>query len=520
MNAIPFSIGLRVTLAFGTVLATIGLLVGAVLWQLMATVASSERTSASVQTIAGTATLNTLAKDNAIASMVILLSPSEKQQAKLAGEIAARDERMVRELESIAGRLSGTPEDAEMLEAVRKRHATQRAGVQRIVKLVQSGKQAEAAFSADEEMIPMMAPFLDAIAKLDARQFEILRESESEGHRLLVSMQRTAVLAGLAAALLAAAAGVWLVRSVTRPLRHAVSVAERVAGGDLTVRANAVGRDEVSQLLGALDRMTVGLAAIVTEVREGSQTIAVRSREIAEGTVELSQRTEQAAGHLQTTAASMDELTAAVRQTSENAQLATQLAADTQRSVTDGGRLMDRAVATMDEISASSRRIAEITGVIDGIAFQTNILALNAAVEAARAGDQGRGFAVVASEVRSLAQRSATAAREVRQLIDASAARIDEGAGLVKEAGGRVAQTVEQMGRMSGLIGEVAGAAREQTSGIDAVHRAVAQLDEVTQRNAAMVEESTAGAEALSERARALVDTVGAFRVDGGAVHA
>jgi len=236
--------------------------------------------------------------------------------------------------------------------------------------------------------------------------------------------------------------------------------------------------------------------------------------------VELSQRTEQAAGHLQTTASSMDELTAAVRQTAENAQLATQLAGDTQVSVTDGGRLMERAVATMDEISASSRRIAEITGVIDGIAFQTNILALNAAVEAARAGEQGRGFAVVASEVRSLAQRSATAAREVRQLIDASASRIDEGARLVKEAGGRVTQTVEQMGRMSGLIGEVAGAAREQTSGIDAVHRAVSQLDEVTQRNAAMVEESTAGAEALSERARALVDTVGAFRVDGGGVHA
>jgi methyl-accepting chemotaxis protein len=300
MNAIPFSIGLRVTLAFGAVLTTIGLLVGAVLWQLSATVASSERTSASVQTIAGTATLNTLAKDNAIASMVILLSPSEKQQAKLAGEIAGRDERMVRELEAIAGRLSGSPEDAEMLEAVRKRHATQRAGVQRIVQLVQSGKQSEAAFSADEEMIPMMAPFLDAIAKLDARQFEVLRQSESEGHGLLVSMRRTAIVAGLAAALLAAAAGVWLVRSVTRPLRHAVSVAERVAGGDLTVRSNAVGRDEVSQLLGALDRMTVSLSSIVKQVREDSQTIAVRSREIAEGTLELSQRTEQAAGHLQT----------------------------------------------------------------------------------------------------------------------------------------------------------------------------------------------------------------------------
>jgi methyl-accepting chemotaxis protein len=519
MKAIPLSIGLRVTLAFGTVLATIGLLVAAVLWQLSASLASAERIGGGVQTLAGTASLDALAKDNAIASMVILLSPSEKQQAKLANEITARDERMVRELESIAGRLSGSPEDAELLEAVRKRHATQRAGVQRIVRLVQSGKQAEAAFSADEEMIPMMAPFLDAIAKLDARQFETLRASEAEGEALLASMRGTVIGAGLAAALLAAAAGIWLVRSVTGPLRHAVTVAERVAGGDLTVRANPSGRDEVSQLLGALDRMTVALCSIVTDVREGSQTIAVRSQEIAAGTVELSQRTEQAASNLQTTASSMDELNSAVRQTSDNAELATQLAAGTQASVVDGGRLMERAVATMDEISTSSRRIAEITSVIDGIAFQTNILALNAAVEAARAGDQGRGFAVVASEVRSLAQRSATAAREVRQLIDASAARIDEGAALVKEAGARVAQTVEQVGRMSGLIGEVAGAAREQTSGIDAVHRAVAELDELTQRNAAMAEESTAGAEALNESARALVGTVGAFRVGGEAVH-
>jgi methyl-accepting chemotaxis protein len=496
------------------VLAIIGLLVGTVLWQLSATLANSERVSAGVQTLEGTGAMHALAKDNAIASMVILLSPSEKQQAKLAAEIATRDERMVRELESITARLSGSPQDVEMLEAVRKRHATQRAGVQRIVTLVQAGKQSEAAFSADEEMIPMMAPFLDAIAKLDARQFEALRQAESEGHARQAALRTTAISAGLAAALLAAAAGVWLVRSVTRPLRHAVLMAERVAAGDLTIRPYVPGRDEVSQLLAALDRMTSALASIVTQVREGSQTIAVRSREIAEGTVELSQRTEQAAGHLQATASSMDELTSTVRQTSENAELATGLAVDTQRSVAEGGRLMELAVTTMGEISASSRRIAEITGVIDGIAFQTNILALNAAVEAARAGEQGRGFAVVASEVRGLAQRSATAAREVKQLIDASSLRIDEGAALVKEAGDRVAQTVAQVGRMSGLIGEVAGAAREQTGGIESVHRAVAQLDEVTQRNAAMVEESSAGAEALSERARALVETVGAFRVD------
>lgn len=335
----PFSIGMRVTAAFGTVLAIIGLLVGTVLWQL---------------------------------------------SAALAAEIATRDERMVRELESITARLSGSPQDAEMLEAVRKRHATQRAGVQRIVTLVQAGKQSEAAFSADEEMIPMMAPFLDAIAKLDARQFETLRQAESEGHARQAALRTTAISAGLAAALLAAAAGVWLVRSVTRPLRHAVLVAERLAAGDLTVRPPVPGRDEVSQRLAALDRMTGALASIVTQVREGSQTIAVRSREIAEGTVELSQRTEQAAGHLKTTASSMDELTSTVRQTSENAELATRLAAVTQQSVAEGGRLMELAVTAMDEISANSRRIAEITGVIDGIAFQTNILALNAAVESRR----------------------------------------------------------------------------------------------------------------------------------------
>ena len=514
MLGVRLSIGQRVGVAFGAVLATLVLLVGATVWQLAKSAASTDRIGAGVATLSSAAAMHAMAKDNVIASMVILLSPSESQQAKLAKAIGERDQRIVAELDTLAKSVAADSEDATLIEEVRKRHATQMAGVQRIVKLVQAGKQAEAAFSADEEMIPMTAPFLAAIDKLDARQFEMLRQSDEVARTAMTSMRTIVIGAGVLAAVLASCAGFWLVRSVTRPLRYAVNLAEQVAAGDLTVRSRADGRDEVSQLLGALNRMTESLASIVSKVRIGSEAIAASSREIAAGNGDLSQRTEQAAGHLQTTASSMDELTAVVRQTSENAQLATQLAASTQEVVGEGGKLMAQAITTMDEISASSRKIAEITGVIDGIAFQTNILALNAAVEAARAGEQGRGFAVVASEVRSLAQRSATAAREVRQLLDASAARVADGAGLVRTAGERVVESVDRMRRMGDLIGEVAGAAREQLQGIDAVNEAVAQLDQATQRNAALVEESAAGAEGLSERARELVGTVGAFRVD------
>jgi methyl-accepting chemotaxis protein len=329
-----------------------------------------------------------------------------------------------------------------------------------------TGKQAEAAFSADEEMIPMTAPFLAAIDKLDARQFEMLRQSDEVARTAMTSMRTIVVGAGVLAAVLASCAGFWLVRSVTRPLRYAVNLAEQVAAGDLTVRSRADGRDEVSQLLGALNRMTESLASIVSKVRIGSEAIAASAREIAAGNGDLSQRTEQAAGHLQTTASSMDELTAVVRQTSENAQLATQLAASTQEVVGEGGKLMAQAITTMDEISASSRKIAEITGVIDGIAFQTNILALNAAVEAARAGEQGRGFAVVASEVRSLAQRSADAAKQIKGLIEDSVQRVDAGNRQVDAAGALMDEIVRGIYAVNECVARISDASVEQDGGI------------------------------------------------------
>jgi methyl-accepting chemotaxis protein len=513
-NGTRLTISLRVGIAFGLVLTTIGLLVGAVLWQLSASIDSSERMGSGVSALSGTSAMNAHAKNNAISSMVILLSPSESQRAKLAKEIAEGDARIRREIEAVAAAVAGSAEKVALLDEVRKRHATQMAGVQRIIDLVQAGKQAEAAFSADEEMIPMMAPFLKAIAALDERQFEVLSSSEGANRAMLSTTRNIVIGSGLLAALLAAASGFWLVRSVTRPLKHAVAVAERVAAGDLTARAQVDGRDEVAQLLAALNRMTESLSAIVTQVRQGSEAIAASSNEIAAGNADLSQRTEQAAGHLQTTAASMEELTSTVRHAAESARSATQLASGTEEAVAAGGSLMTQAMSTMDDISTSSKRIAEITGVIDGIAFQTNILALNAAVEAARAGEQGRGFAVVAAEVRLLAQRSATAAREVRQLIEASASRISQGATLVKSAGERVDQAVGRVRQMTALIGGVSDAAQQQAQGIDAVNQAVSQLDEVTQRNAALVEQSAAAAEGLSTRAQELVQTVGAFRID------
>ena len=285
----------------------------------------------------------------------------------------------------------------------------------------------------------------------------------------------------------------WFVtRSITVPVAQAVKVAESVAAGDLTVRVAARGNDEIGQLLAALMRMTDSLTQIVSQVRESSDSIATGSAQIASGNADLSQRTEEQASNLEQTAASMEEMNATVRQNADTARQATQLAASASTAALRGGEVVGQVIATMSEITAGSRKVVDIIGVIDGIAFQTNILALNAAVEAARAGEQGRGFAVVASEVRSLAQRSAAAAREIKSLIGASVEKVEAGSALVGSAGETMADIVNQVKRVSDLITEMDAASREQKLGISQVSEAVNQIDQVTQQNAALVEESAA----------------------------
>ena len=331
------------------------------------------------------------------------------------------------------------------------------------------------------------------------------------------SSARLAIIGLLAAAVLVGALMAFVItRSIVRPLGSAVKVAEAVAEGNLTSTVVAAGADEVSQLLRALSRMNGSLVTIVLRVRNSSDSIATGSSQIAAGNTDLSQRTEEQASNLQQTAASMEELTATVKQNADTARAATQIASSASAAAAAGGRVVGQVVATMEEISHSSRKIVDIIGVIDGIAFQTNILALNAAVEAARAGEQGRGFAVVASEVRSLAQRSAEAAKEIKSLIGASVEKVESGSHLVDEAGKSMADIVTQVTRVNDLIGEISSASMEQSTGIGQIGDAVNQLDQVTQQNAALVEESAAAAESLKVQAAQLAQVVSVFRLNAG----
>ena len=304
----------------------------------------------------------------------------------------------------------------------------------------------------------------------------------------------------------------WLTRGITRPLAQAVQVARAVAANDLTSRVQVDSHDETGQLLQALQEMNASLSQVVARVRSGTDGIATASSQLDAGNQDLSSRTEEQASSLQETAASMEQLTSTVRQNADKARQANQLASAAAQTATQGGQVVAGVVQTMGAINASSHKIADIIGVIDSIAFQTNILALNAAVEAARAGEQGRGFAVVASAVRALAQRSAAAAKDIKGLIGDSVAKVEEGSHQVEEAG-RTMDAIVQ--RVSDLVAEITAASHEQSAGIEQVHQAITQMDQVTQQNAALVEQATAATGSLKAQAGQLAQAVSVFRVDG-----
>jgi len=363
----------------------------------------------------------------------------------------------------------------------------------------------QAAFS---ELETQMAALSESIEKGGEVLNEHAKASVGETQlAIAVALVLATVLMGLAA--------VWLARRMTQPMTHALGVAERLAQGDLTAEIHPAGNHEMVQLLQAMARMQASFAGIVRDVKVNADEVASASTQIAQGNQDLSGRTEQQASSLQQTAATMDELGANVRSNADNAQQANQLALGASAVAVKGGEMMGQVVQTMSGINDSSRKIADIIGVIDGIAFQTNILALNAAVEAARAGEQGRGFAVVAGEVRSLAQRSAEAAREIKGLIGASVERVEQGTALVGQAGQTMDEIVGAIRRVTDIVGEISSASAEQSSGVNEVGRAVTQMDQATQQNAALVEQSAAAAESLSQRARKLVQAVEAFKLSG-----
>ncbi|WP_301549487.1 methyl-accepting chemotaxis protein [Duganella sp. BJB1802] len=341
-----------------------------------------------------------------------------------------------------------------------------------------------------------------------------MNEQAAQDARKNFKTARTLVLAASALALVLGGAISWFIaRGITRPIQRALEVAQTVAAGDLGSHIDVTGKDETGQLLLALKEMNDGLVSIVSEVRAGTETIASASSQIATGNQDLSSRTEEQASSLEETASSMEELTSTVKQNADNARQANQLAITASEVAVKGGTVVSEVVSNMEEINGSARRIVDIIGVIDSIAFQTNILALNAAVEAARAGEQGRGFAVVATEVRNLAQRSAQAAKEIKGLIDHSVTKVELGSRLVEQAGVTMREVVGSIRQVTDLMGEISAASAEQTVGIGQVQEAVMQMDQATQQNAALVEEAAAASEAMQVQADNLAQVVGRFKL-------
>jgi len=341
------------------------------------------------------------------------------------------------------------------------------------------------------------------------------KRAETEGAAIVAAVSATSlvcVACAVVSVLFSIGLGFLITRSIVGPVQAAQKAADRIAAGDLTGNCRAHGTDEAAQLVSSLGRMQDALTRIVREIRDSTEQIQVASTEVASGNQDLSTRTEQTAGSLQQAASSMDELTTTLRHSADAATQAHGLANSASEIATRGGKVVSQVVSTMDEINSSSKKIADIIGVIDGIAFQTNILALNAAVEAARAGEQGRGFAVVAGEVRSLAQRSAEAAKEIKTLIGASVDKVESGARLVQDAGSTMQEIVGAVRRVSEVLGEITTAASEQAGGIQSVNEAVNSVDQMTQQNAALVEQSAAAAESMRDQAGKLAKTVEQFR--------
>nr|WP_323028873.1 methyl-accepting chemotaxis protein [Castellaniella defragrans] len=373
-----------------------------------------------------------------------------------------------------------------------------------------------------QDMPGLIAAYQESIDALYTfqreREQQLFAESQRAGQRTLVLVALAAVLALACGILLA-----WRInRSIARPLKQAVTLAGLVAQRDLDHDVTPQGKDEITVLEHTLHDMMISLQQTVQDVRAGADSIASASAQISAGNLDLSSRTEQQASSLAETAATMEEITATVRQNADNAQQANTLAASAAKTATDGGAIVAELVSTMSEINTKSQQVADIIGVIDSIAFQTNILALNAAVEAARAGEQGRGFAVVASEVRALAQRSAGAAKEIKGLIDTSVESTAKGNEQASRAGATMQDIVDSINRVTDIMGEISAASREQTTGIEEINAAVTQMDDVTRQNASLVEESAAAASSLQEQADTLARLVATFRLkdQGGQVAA
>jgi methyl-accepting chemotaxis protein len=446
---------------------------------------------------------------------ILLLKDTEALKAEYAnieesrGIISAALDKLDKSITSEKGR-----EELKELVTVREKFVASR---DKFVSLAKEGKLEDAQTILLVDARPLNLKYFDILDKLIEYQNSLMEQGEKDAEDLASQVRTTIIGISIAATAIAIFLAWLSTRSITRPLEEAVSLARLVADGDLTSTITVTSKDETGQLMQALKDMNESLVGIVGQVRIGTDTIATASSQIAAGNMDLSSRTEEQASSLEETASSMEELTSTVKQNADNARQANKLAESASDVAVRGGTVVSQVIDTMVTINASAKKIVDIIGVIDGIAFQTNILALNAAVEAARAGEQGRGFAVVATEVRTLAQRSAAAAKEIKILIDESVQAVDTGTKLVDQAGSTMTEVVDSVKRVTDIMAEITAASQEQTSGIEQINIAIIQMDEVTQQNASLVEEAAAAAESLQDQARNLAEVVSVFKMTANA---
>ncbi|MDR6396564.1 methyl-accepting chemotaxis protein [Herbaspirillum seropedicae] len=502
-------------LAFGfcliLLLATAILLIG--LWRMAELEAASEYVI-DEKVAAMTAALNMREAGSQLAlALRKVVTPTDAAEGK------AEDAHLSKILQAYAGfekqitELSPAGRGKELLTAASGQSKQLFPIVETIRQQVASNNYFDAAQLLKSDFLPAHDKWMASVGALAAFQQEDMKAAHAEAKDSYRKAQIGMLLMGVLTLGLGFFFTFVITRSIVGPLKRAGNIAETISRGDLTQEFHDHGRDEAATMVNALEAMQTNLAATLNEVKESAAVIAVASHEIARGNVDLSNRTESQASSLEETASSMEQLTSTVQQNAENARQANQLVVSASDYATKGGRVVGDVVATMGSIKESSSKIVDIIGVIDGIAFQTNILALNAAVEAARAGEQGRGFAVVASEVRALAQRSAAAAKEIKGLISDSVEKVDAGGKLVDEAGATMSEIVTSVKHVADIMGEITAASQEQSAGIAEVNHAITQIDEITQQNAALVEQAAAAAESLQEQADVLARAVAVFRL-------
>jgi len=513
MNISNLRIGARLGMAFGAVLILMAILIGIGLQRLSSISALNDTIIDNDWVKAeAAATVSSTTRANAALTLELFTTDDSNRLAAIRSEMDANKQTITRALETL-GRLVTREDSKALLARIAGERKAYVASFTQVGKLLADGKRDDALALLRADMLPKLNTLQESVRQLNELQKSAVNDNGAAvKHDISMARQMMAWLGVVALALGLACA--WRVtRSITDPISDALLLARAVAAGDLTQNISSRQRDEMGQLLQAMAQMSGNLSDIVGRVRSGSGAINTASAEIASGNMDLSTRTEQQASSLEETAASMEELTSTVKQNAANAHQANQLAQSATEVAQRGGAVVAQVVDTMNAINDSSRKIVDIITVIDGIAFQTNILALNAAVEAARAGEQGRGFAVVASEVRTLAQRSASAAKEIKQLIDDSVGKVAAGAQLVGTAGATMDEVQDSVRKVTAIVGEMTLANREQTSGIEQINIAISQMDQVTQQNAALVEQAAAAASAMQDQASELNQVVSQFRL-------